>query len=66
MKRLRPTPLALTIGALTEAAAAGADLLITGGKRVLGWQSAGRESGMLRIVSPREAWGVLTATTAGH
>lgn len=37
------------------AAQGGAELFVTGDQRVLGWTA----SGAMRIVSPREAWGVL-------
>lgn len=40
---------------VAAALAAGADLFVTGDQRVLGW---GRR-GAMRIVSPREAWGLL-------
>ena len=48
------------------AAAADADLFVTGDKRVLGWQSAKRSGGMMQIVSPRAAWSVLFGPVAGH
>lgn len=44
---------------VTAAAAAGADLFVTGDKRVLGWKALQRAGGMMQIVSPREAWGIL-------
>ncbi len=44
---------------VTAAAAAGADLFVTGDKRVLGWLSVKRAGGIMQIVSPRQAWGVL-------
>lgn len=47
---------------LAAAVAAGADLFVTGDKRVLGW----KPSGKLRIVTPREAWVVLFAPHLGH
>lgn len=38
-----------------------ADLFVTGDKRVLGWKPLKGPSGtVLRIVSPRDAWGLLT------
>ena len=51
---------------VTAAAAADTDLFVTGDKRVLGWQSAKRSGGMMQIVSPRAAWGVLFGPVAGH
>lgn len=49
------------------AAAANADLFVTGDKRVLGWQSVKRaDEGMMRTASPREAWGILFGGVAGH
>lgn len=55
---------------VNAAAAADTDLLVTGDKRVLGWKtvarSVARQQGQMRIVSPRDAWGVLTASEAGH
>lgn len=38
---------------------AGADLFVTGDKRVLGWQSVVCVQGLMRIVSPRDAWRIL-------
>ena len=47
---------------VNAAAAADADLFVTGDKRVLSWQSVKRAGGsMMQIESPREAWGVLFA-----
>jgi predicted nucleic acid-binding protein len=40
---------------VAAAAAAAAELFVTGDQRVLGWASAG----VMRIVSPRQAWGIL-------
>lgn len=40
---------------VAAAVAAGVDLFVTGDTRVQGW----RQSGAMRIVSPREAWGVM-------
>ena len=48
------------------AAAADADLFVTGDKRVLGWQSVKRTQGMMKIVAPRAAWGILFGGAAGH
>lgn len=48
------------------AAAADADLFVTGDKRVLGWQSVKRSQGMMQIVAPRAAWGILFGGVAGH
>lgn len=48
------------------ATAADADLFVTGDKRVLGWQSAKRVGGMMQIVAPRAAWGILFGGVAGH
>lgn len=42
------------------AAAARADLFVTGDKRILGWQRVVGPAGVLRIVAPREAWGLIT------
>lgn len=47
---------------VAAADAAGADLFVTGDKRVLGWQ----QSGTLRIVTPREAWITLFAPHLNH
>lgn len=47
---------------VAAAVRAGADLFVTGDKRVLGWKPAGT----LRIVSPREAWIMLFAPHLGH
>ena len=41
------------------AAAMDIDLFVTGDKRMLGWGSAKRVTGVMQIVSPREAWGIL-------
>jgi len=51
---------------VNAAAAAGADLFVTGDKRVLGWQTVARAQGFMRIVSPRDAWSVLEVGGAGH
>lgn len=51
---------------VTAAAAVGAALFVTGDKRVLGWRSRKRATGMMQIVSPRAAWGVLFGGVAGH
>jgi len=47
---------------VAAAVAAGANLFVTGDKRVLGWQ----QSGALRIVTPREAWITLFAPHLNH
>ncbi len=47
---------------VATAVSAGADLFVTGDKRVLGW----KESGTLRIVTPREAWIILFAPHLQH
>ncbi len=47
---------------VAAALAAGADLFVTGDKRVLGWQ----QSGTLRIVTPRDAWIILFAPHLPH
>jgi predicted nucleic acid-binding protein len=44
---------------VTAAAAVDADLFVTGDKRVLDWQSVKRAGGIMQILSPRQAWGVL-------
>lgn len=36
-----------------------ADLFVTGYKRVLGWKPVPHTAGHLRMVSPRDAWGIL-------
>ena len=47
---------------VNAAAAADADLFVTGDKRVLSWQSMRRTGGsIMQIASPREAWGILFA-----
>ena len=51
---------------VNAAAAAGVDLFVTGDKRVLGWQGVAREQASMRIVSPRDAWGILAASGVGH
>lgn len=51
---------------VNAAADAGADLFVTSDKRVLGWQTVARVQGQMRIVSPRDAWGILVAAGAGH
>lgn len=48
---------------LIAAAAAAADLFVTGDKRVLGWRAVKRAHGVMQIVSPRTAWAVLFAGT---
>ena len=45
---------------VAAAIAAGMDLFVTGDKRVLGWAADKRRSGNLKIVSPRQAWTVLS------
>lgn len=47
---------------VAAAVAAGADLFVTGDKRVLAWE----RSGNLRIVTPRVAWITLFAPHLGH
>jgi putative PIN family toxin of toxin-antitoxin system len=47
---------------VAAALAAGADLFVTGDKRVLEW----RQSGTLRIVTQREAWIILFAPHLKH
>lgn len=47
---------------VATAVTAGADLFVTGDKRVLGW----KPSGNLRIVTPREAWIILFAPHLQH
>jgi predicted nucleic acid-binding protein len=44
---------------VNAAAAAGADLFVTGDKRVLSWKPMPRATGLLRMVSVRQAWGLL-------
>lgn len=55
---------------VNAAAAAGVDLFVTGDKRVLGWQAVvpavAREQGTMRIISPRDAWGVLGVAGVEH
>ncbi len=46
---------------VVAAAAAGADLFVTGDKRVLGWKQMPSAHGILRMVSPRDAWGLLAS-----
>jgi len=41
---------------VNAAARAGMDFFVTGDKRVLGWQAVKRVEGMMKIVTPREAW----------
>ena len=47
---------------VAAAVAASADLFVTGDKRVLGW----KQSGNMRIVTPREAWIILFAPHLQH
>ncbi len=47
---------------IATAVAAGADLFVTGDKRVLGW----KQSETLRIATPREAWIILFAPHLQH
>lgn len=51
---------------VTAASMAGADLFVTGDKRVLGWKHVQSTTSTLRIVSPREAWGILAGAMGGH
>ena len=55
---------------VSAAADACADLFVTGDKRVLGWKtvawSVPPTPGQMRIVSPRDAWGILAAAEAGQ
>lgn len=51
---------------VAAAAAAGADLFVTGDKRVLGWKPVQGASSTLRMVSPRDAWGVLMGDSGSH
>ena len=51
---------------VAAAASAGATMFVTGDKRVLGWKQMEGASGSLRMVSPREAWGLLMGGAAGH
>ncbi len=45
---------------VAAAIAAGMDLFVTGDKRVLGWAADKTIAGDMKIVSPREAWTVLS------
>lgn len=45
---------------VAAAIAAGMDLFVTGDKRVLGWAADKSMFGNLKIVSPRQAWTVLS------
>lgn len=45
---------------VAAAIAAGMDLFVTGDKKVLGWAADKSMSGNLKIVSPRQAWTVLS------
>lgn len=47
---------------VAAAVTTGADIFVTGNKRVLGW----KQSGTLRIVTPREAWIILFAPHLQH
>lgn len=51
---------------VNTAAAAGVELFVAGDKRVLAWQAVQTGRGLMRIVSPREAWGVLERCGTGH
>lgn len=51
---------------VNAAASAGMDFFVTGDKRVLGWQAVKRVEGMMKIVTPREAWVALLGGLAGH
>lgn len=48
---------------VNAAASAGMDYFVTGDKRVLGWQAVKRKQGMMKIVTPREAWLALFGRT---
>jgi len=48
---------------VNAAASAGMDFFVTGDKRVLGWQAVKRVDGMMKIVTPREAWMALFGRT---
>lgn len=50
---------------VAAAAMAGADLFVTGDKRVLGWKAVPQGSGAMRIVTPRDAWGLLMGGPQG-
>ena len=45
---------------------AGADLFVSGDKRVLGWKQVQSSKNTLRIVSPREAWRILASGLGGY
>ena len=51
---------------VAAAAASGIDLFVTGDKRVLSWNELQLTTSAMRIVSPREAWAIVTDPTAGH
>ncbi len=51
---------------VNAASDAGVNLFVTGDKRVLGWKQVQGLAGVLRIVSPREAWGILAGEAQGH
>ncbi|MGQ0708289.1 MAG: PIN domain-containing protein [Rhodoferax sp.] len=51
---------------VNAAAAVGADLFVTGDKRVLAWHAVETGQGVLRIVSPRDAWSILAAAQPEH
>jgi len=51
---------------VSAASAADMALFVTGDKRVLGWQTAASPTGVMRIVSPRQAWPVLFEVPQGH
>ena len=57
---MRPIPSTTTMPA--AAVAAGAELFVTGDKRVLEWAA----SGTMRIVSPRQAWIILFEPQLNH
>ena len=51
---------------VAAAATSGIDLFVTGDKRVLSWNELQLTTSAMRIVSPREAWAIVTDPTAGH
>lgn len=51
---------------VNAAAEAGAELFITGDKRVLGWEAIRGSQSTMRIASPRDAWGILATDGTGH
>ena len=51
---------------VAAASMAGANLFVTGDKRMLGWKQVQSSTDILRIVSPREAWPIVANRLDAH